>query len=318
MRTREIKALGKRASVICMGSTYFGSAMPEEEVFEVLDAFHALGGSFIDTARAYGEGAAERVIGKWLRARGNREEIVLDTKGGYITKGGEAFTRLNRADVLSHLQASLEALNTDYVDLYWLHRDDPARPVGELVETANALLETGRVRMIGASNWSPRRLREARDYALSHGLRPFDADQPQWSLAQMMTREDDTLYEMDAPLYAFHQETGMPCMAYSSQAKGFFLKLDALGEDGLSDKSRRRYLCPGNLRTFEALRALSSQTGQSVGALALAYLTCQPFPVYPIVGVSRVSQVEALREAGEALLTAEQVQSLHALRESVL
>lgn len=314
MRTREIAALGKRASVISMGSTYFGSAMPDEEVFEVLDAFCALGGSFIDTARAYGEGAAERVIGKWMRARGNREKLVLDTKGGYITRGKEAFTRLSRTDVLGHLQASLEALDTGYVDLYWLHRDDPARPVGELVETANALLETGRVRLIGASNWSPERLREARSYALSHGLRPFDADQPQWSLAQMMTREDDTLYEMDEALYAWHAETGMPCMAYSSQAKGFFIKLDTLGEEGLSEKSRRRYLCPGNLKTFEALREMSRQTGRSVGALALAYLTSQPFPVYPIVGVSRVSQVEALREAGETVLTPDQVRTLHALR----
>ena len=182
------------------------------------------------------------------------------------------------------------------------------------METANALLETGRVRLIGASIWSPERLREARSYALSHGLRPFDADQPQWSLAQMMTREDDTLYEMDEALYAWHAETGMPCMAYSSQAKGFFIKLDTLGEEGLSEKSRRRYLCPGNLKTFEALREMSRQTGRSVGALALAYLTSQPFPVYPIVGVSRVSQVEALREAGETVLTPDQVRTLHALR----
>lgn len=316
MQTRMISALQKRASVIAMGSTYFGSSMPEEQVFEVLDAFCALGGNLIDTARAYGEGAAERAIGRWMRARGNRGSLVLATKGGYITRGRGAFTQLDRAQLLRHLEESLEALDTDSVDLYWLHRDDPERAVGELVETANALLETGRVRLIGASNWSPDRLREARQYALSHGLRPFDADQPQWSLAQMMTREDPTLYEMDDALHAWHCETGTMCMAYSSQAKGFFIKLDALGAEGLSEKSRRRYLCRGNLRTLEALQALSRETGHSVGALALAYLTNQPFDVYPIVGVSSPAQVEALREAGELHLSREQVDRLHALRQA--
>lgn len=318
MRTRMISALGKRASVIAMGSTYFGSSMPEEQVFEVLDAYCALGGNLIDTARAYGEGAAEQTIGRWMQARGNRQSLVLATKGGYVTRGREAFTLLDRAQVLSHLEESLEALSVDSVDIYWLHRDDLSRPVGELVETANALLETGRVRLIGASNWSPSRLREAHEYALAHGLRLFDADQPQWSLAQMITREDPTLYEMDDALHAWHCESGTMCMAYSSQAKGFFLKLDALGAQGLSEKSRRRYLCPGNLRTLDALRALSRETGRSVGALALAYLTSQPFDVYPIVGVSRTEQVEALREAGEVALTPDQAAALHALRAAVL
>ena len=318
MRYRDLAALGKKASVISMGSTYFGSEMPQEQVFDVLDAFYEVGGNFIDTARAYGKGASERVIGRWIRARGNREQIVLDTKGGYVTQNGKAVTQLDRDDVLRHLNESLEALGVEYVDLYWLHRDDTSRPVGELVETANALLEGGRVRMIGASNWSPERLRQARDYALSHGLRPFDADQPQWSLAQMITREDDTLYEMDRALYAWHRESGMICQAYSSQAKGFFIKMDALGEEGLSDKSKRRYLCEGNVRTLNRLRQLSEETGLSVGALGLAYLTSQPFDTFPIVGVSRVEQVAALAEAGDACLSDAQRDELHDLRAQVV
>ena len=133
MRYREVAALGKMASVISMGSTYFGSEMPQEQVFDVLDAFYEVGGNFIDTARAYGKGASERVIGRWIRARGNREQIVLDTKGGYVTQNGKAVTQLDRDDVLRHLNESLEALGVEYVDLYWLHRDDTSRPVGELV-----------------------------------------------------------------------------------------------------------------------------------------------------------------------------------------
>ena len=103
--------------------------------------------------------------------------------------------------MLGHLEAKVQALDKTDPHLYWLHRDYLALAGGRAGgDLANALLETGRVRLIGASNWSPERLREARSYALSHGLRPFDADQPQWSLAQMMTREDDTLYEMDEAL----------------------------------------------------------------------------------------------------------------------
>ena len=121
-----------------------------------------------------------------------------------------------------------------------------------------------------------------------------------------MIVEDPTLVPMDAETYRLHAETGMICAPFSSQAKGFFSKLDALGADGLPDKARRRFLYPENLAIYDRLKALQAQTGYSVGALALAWLTAQPFPVFPLCGATRLSQIEAMKEAGSAVLTPEQ------------
>lgn len=115
---------------------------------------------------------------------------------------------------------------------------------------------------------------------------------------------------MDAEMYRFHLETKLACVPFSSQAKGFFIKLFEGGEAALSSKAKRRFYTPDNLETYEKLVALSRETGYSVGALSLAYLTCQPFDVFPIVGVSKPSQVEALREAGDAQIAVEQAMGL--------
>lgn len=321
MQYRELAPIGRQASVIAMGSTHFGTFVDEAEAYDILDAYQALGGNFIDTARVYGDfdrgivGIAEGVIGRWMRLRGNRDQLILGTKGGHPPKGDMSRHRLDRESLLDDFERSLEALQTDHVDLYWLHRDQVDRPVGDILETLHPLVQSGRALSIGASNWSAARIREANEYALSHGLTPFTADEPQWALAKLMTVEDDTLVHMDQQLYRLHAETGMSCMPYSSQAKGFFIKLFEGGQDSLKPGVRSRYLAEGNLRIYEALADIHARTGASVGALALAFLTGQPFPVFPIVGVSSVSQVEALREGGDAKLNEDDMRALMALTE---
>ena len=118
-----------------------------------------------------------------------------------------------------------------------------------------------------------------------------------------MIVEDPTLVAMDAETYRLHRETGMICVPFSSQAKGFFSKYAELGEAGLPDKAKRRFLSPENMQVYARILEVRAQTGLSVGAIALAYLTCQPFPTFPIAGASRVEQVLALAEAGDASLT---------------
>lgn len=314
MRYRDF--LGRRTSVIVMGSTGIGFDFSQKQSNEFLDAYAALGGNFIDTARVYGDfaagvcGISERAIGNWMAARHNRDSLVIGTKGGHPLLSSMDVGRLDRESLRSDIAESLSDLMTDHVDIYWLHRDDVSRPVGDILETLNGFISSGLTRAIGVSNWSPARIRAANDYAAKNGLVGFTANQPQFSLARQELVEDPTLCQMDTEMYDFHLETGLACIPFSSQAKGFFIKLSESGADALPDKAKRRFLTPDNLAVYDRLLALSHETGYSVGALSLAYLTCQPFDVYPIVGVSRLAQVEALREAGDAVITVEQAMGL--------
>ena len=309
MRYREFG--GKRASVIALGSTDFGGRFPEGQCRDFLDAYESIGGNFIDTARMYGDfinkrlGESEKVIGRWLEGR-DRDAFFVSTKGAHPDVDHMDVGRLSREEITDDFRRSLENLRTDYVDIYWLHRDDVSRPAGDIAETLNALVESGGARRIGVSNWSPARIREVNAYAAAHGLRPLDGNQPRFSLAQQMTVEDPTLYPMDAETYRLHLETGMALVPFSSQAKGFFSKLYELGADALSEKTRRRYYHPENLEIYSRVLEVREQTGLSVGAVALAFLTCQPFPTFPLAGVSSVRQVLALAEAGDAVITPEQ------------
>ena len=312
---------GKKTAAIVLGGGSFGFPLSEEQSFEFMDAYVALGGNFIDTARIYGDlfhgrqGLSEQAIGRWMAARHNRESITLSTKGGHPPLQDMRAGRLGRADLESDLSESLDALQTDYADVYFLHRDDVSRPVGDILETLNRFVADGKVRVLGASNWTAARIAEANDYAAAHGMTGFGADQPQFSLARQALVEDPTLVQMDDELHAFHARTGMPCLCFSSIAKGFFTKLQQVGEAGLPDKAKRRFLTAENLAVYERLLALSRETGHSVHALSIAYLTSQPFDTYPICGSSRLEQVLALKGAGDVRLTAEQVDFLRGFNE---
>ena len=309
---------GKRTSVIALGGALFGSSLSRELSYEILDAYRALGGNFIDTARIYGDipggrlGLSEQVIGQWMQDRGAREEITLGTKGGHPDIRSMHVGRLDAGSLESDLRQSLEALRTDCVDIYYLHRDDTSLSVGSILDTLNRFVADGRVRYLGASNWTAARLREAERYAAEHHMAGFCADQPQFSLARQAAVWDDTTVQMDAGHWAFHRNTGMPCVCYSAQAHGFFTKLRERGEGALDGRMRRQFLSPENADTYERLLRLSRETGHSVHALSLAYLTSQPFDTFAICGTSGTGQVEALREAADLKLSDGQVRFLRA------
>ena len=317
MQYRDWPALGHKVSAIALGSAHFGAKMPEETVFEVMDAYIKLGGNVLDTARIYGDfdlgipGISEKTIGKWLASRMIRDDLVICTKGAHPPWGEFLTPRLDRKSIESDMEESLEALGVPGVELYFLHRDDVNRPVADILESLNGLLEKGKVKLLGASNWSAARILEANAYASSHGLQGFSVNQPQWSLAYQHHVADVTLIQMDRGMYDMHRRTGIVCMPYSSQAQGFFTKLFELGEEGLPAALKHDFLSPENTRRFEAVLKVKEATGLSVGAIALAYLTNQPdFFTLPIVGVSRTAQVEALREAADAQLSPDEVRAL--------
>ncbi|MEF9894938.1 MAG: aldo/keto reductase [Clostridia bacterium] len=317
MLAHKFEALDQKISVLCLGTMNFGDTMTEEESFQVMDAFSQMGGNFIDTARVYGafgpngHGASEKVIGHWIATRNNRERLVIGTKGGHPPIEGERLNRLDKENLTSDLNESLEALAIKTIDIYWLHRDDPTRPVEDILETLNGFVASGKIRSFGTSNWTPERIAQANEAAKRLGIMGFSANQPMWSLADPVVMADKTMCKMDPETYRFHEANGMLCVPYTSQAKGFFPKMAAGGSAWLSGEARERYLSDHNLRLFEATQKIARETGLSESAIALAFLTAQPnFSVSPIVGVSNMEQVDALREASNARLTKDQLNRL--------
>ena len=317
MRYRDWPELGRKVSVLALGTAHFGAKMPEETAFEVMDAYRALGGNVLDTARVYGDfdlgigGISEKTIGKWIASRKAQKDVIVSTKGAHPPWGYFHTPRLDRASILSDMDESLEALGLPGVDLYFLHRDEIGRPVGDILETLNLLTESGKAKLLGASNWTPGRIEEANAYAASHGLKGFSVDQPQWSLAFQHNVQDDTLVQMDRALYDMHRRMKLVCMPYSSQAQGFFTKLYELGEERLPEALKKGFAGPDNTRRYEAVLKVRRETGLSVGAIALGFLIGQAdFFTLPIAGVSRPSQVEALREAADASLPPDAVREL--------
>jgi aryl-alcohol dehydrogenase-like predicted oxidoreductase len=265
--------------------------MPEETAFEVMDAYEKLGGNVLDTARVYGDfdrgiqGTSEKTVGKWIASRKARERVVVSTKGAHPPWDDMTRHRLDRASILSDVEASLEALGLSGVDIYYLHRDEPLRPVGDILETLNALVESGKAGLLGASNWTAARIEEANAYAAAHGLKGFSVNQPQWSLAFQHHVADKTLVQMDRAMFEMHRRTGLACMPYSSQAKGFFIKLFEMGEERLPQALKRDFVSPENFRRYEAVLKAREATGLSVGAISLAFLTGQrDFFTLPIAG----------------------------------
>ena len=298
-----------RVSAIGFGTADFGGKHPEGLARELMDAYVSIGGNFIDTARVYGDfvtprnGESEKIVGRWMTERGNRDRIFLSTKGGHPPFTDLHHSRLSPEEIRGDMAESLEDLQTDHVEIYWLHRDDERRPVGGIMETLQELVEKGYTRMVGVSNWKPERIREANAYAEAHGLVRLAANQPQFSLARQHFFLDSTTRGMDEETWKMHAETGMICCCFTSQAHGYFNRLDKSGEAALTENLRREFDSPENRKILERIRTVQEETHLSVGSIALAWLTSQPFPTFPLAGASRPEHVEALREAGEAVLT---------------
>lgn len=311
MKYREIPGTDLRVSALCLGTAPVGSALDATASHRILDEFVAGGGNFIDTARAYaiwiegGMGVSERVIGAWLKDRGLRDSVIVATKGAHPAWTSMHIPRLARAEITADCEESLRNLGLDVIPLYWLHRDDPARPVADILDTMEGLVKAGKIRHYGCSNWSVARMREADEFARAHHLAGFTANQPMWSLARLNPESlaDPTSHWMDKEMEEYHRASRLPVIPYTAQAKGFFAKLQAAGWDGVDPRLRAAYDNEDNRARFERLQRLARETGQSVSVLALAWLTSQPdFVTIPIVWSGRPEQLQEILQAGDAEL----------------
>lgn len=304
MQTLRLGDHGPTVSELCLGTGGFGTSVPKDTAWAIMDRFAEAGGTFLDTAHVYaawlagGAGASERTIGEWVATRGCRQDVVIGTKGGHPDLATMHISRLAMEDISADLYESLDRLGTDYVDLYWLHRDDASIPVGEIMDALNEHVATGLVRAIGCSNWTPERQKAAAAWTTSHGKVGFCASQIGYSMAWAnpgAAGYAGMLY-MDDVAHAFHRWTGIPVVAYSSQAGGFFSGKYAADDDPSQVANQsvvRTYYSEGNFQRLARAQALAAKYGRTANEVNLAYLMSQPFPVVPIVGSHSEAQIVA-------------------------
>jgi aryl-alcohol dehydrogenase-like predicted oxidoreductase len=302
-------------STLCFGTSQMGTSIGIEASFALLDTYVEHGGNFLDTASVYAnwlteeESVSEKTLGRWLAERGLRDRVLVGTKGGHPDLSTMHISRLSRADIVHDLEASLRNLRRGAIDLYWLHRDDPSRPVGEILEVLDEQARAGKIRCYGCSNWRPARIREAQAYAVQHDLQGFVADQMMWSLARagMSAMADTTMVSMDEEQRRYHLESEMAAIPYSSQANGFYQKMAAgtLAPDALP-----RYRSAENEARFQRVQQLSAEIGLSITQIVLGYLQSQPFPTIPVIGCKTMAHLEDSLTGADVRLSAEQVRYL--------
>lgn len=299
MKTIKLPGVSFHVSAICLGTAYFGSRDSEELAREELDDYYGCGGRFLNTAHEYGGGASERVIGRWLRDRKNRTEMVITTKGGEDI--ARPFARaMRRWELLEDADESLVNLGIDCIDFFLLHIDDPAVPVSEILDTLHDLQQIGKIKHYGCSNWSVERMEEADAYADAHGIERFVMHEIEWNLARRNTvNREMNIKWLDETYIEYHERTKMPVGAYSPMAVGIFSKFASCGSFATCTPGQRKaYDTACNRRMGEKLMALSRQTGYSIVELQIGYLCSQPqaFADFPIIGCSKRSQLqESLR-----------------------
>ena len=306
---QHIPGINKPVSRLALGTAFF-SAADKHRCFELLDQFRSFGGTVVDSGRAYGD--SEAVIGEWLEARRAHGEMLLVTKGAH---GHDAILPAEDFEevVGGELETSLESLHTDGIDLYMLHRDNPAVPVGRIMERLNREVENRRVHALGASNWTYRRVDEANAYALHHGLVGFAVISNNLSLAAPGGPFYPNLVTVDAEGEQWHAATGIPLLSWSSLARGFFTGryTEAIrGGESPDDFSARMIEVYGTEDNRERLRR-AKELGEDLGGytpvqIALAWLLHKPFPVIPVVGPHSCEELRSCADALSIHLTASQ------------
>ncbi len=305
--TVQLGSTGIAVSPLCLGGNVFGWTADEESSTAVLDAYVAAGGNFIDTADGYGDwvegnpaGMSERILGRWMAGRGNRDELVIATKVGRARD----MRGLAAETIRKGAEASLERLGTDRIDLYYAHADDPSTPLEETMAAFDALVREGKVRHVAASNYSAARLAEALRVSDRDGLARYAALQPEYNL---VSRDG---YE--GGLQELCVSEGLACLPYSALASGFLTgKYRPGGPEVESARaaSAGRHL-EGRAGVLDALDEVAAAHSAPVSAVALAWLLAQPGVTAPIASARTPEQLAELLPMAELELSPEELEQL--------
>jgi aryl-alcohol dehydrogenase-like predicted oxidoreductase len=284
-------------SPLCLGSNVFGWTADEATSFRLLDAYVDAGLNFIDTADVYSTwvpgnkgGESESIIGRWMKARGNRDKVVIATKVG--SEMGPSQKGLSKSYIGSAVEASLQRLQTDCIDLYQSHRDDPSTPQQETLGAYEELIRDGKVRTIGASNFTAARLKEALEISAELGLPRYESLQPKYNLY------DRAEYEAEVEPLCRHEEIGV--IPYYGLASGFLTgKYRSEADFGKSVRGGRMaaYLNDRGKRLLAALDEVAARKDATPAQIALAWLMARPGLTAPIASATSVEQLQDIVKA---------------------
>lgn len=311
MNKRQLGKSGLEVSPLCFGGNVFGWTVDEQASFKLLDAFVSAGFDFIDTADVYSRwasgnkgGESEAIIGKWMKQRGNRDKIIVATKVGM--EMGPDKKGLEKSYILRSVEDSLRRLQTDYIDLYQSHQDDPETPLAETLEAYAQLIEQGKVRAIGASNYSAGRLTESLKVSEQNRFPRYESLQPLYNLY------DRADYEKE--LEPICREKGLGVISYYSLASGFLTGKYRSEEDlskSVRGKGVKKYLNERGFRILKALDEVASQHDSTPARIALAWLIARPGITAPIVSATSLEQLNDLVEATKLELDQSSIELLN-------
>jgi aryl-alcohol dehydrogenase-like predicted oxidoreductase len=311
MEKRKLGSAGPEVPVICLGGNVYGWTVAEAEAFRQLDAALDAGLNFVDTADVYSRwvpghkgGESETIIGKWLAKTGKRKDLILATKVG--NEMGEGKKGLKASYIRQAVDDSLRRLQTDYIDVYQAHQDDRDTPLEETLGAFSELVKQGKVRYIGASNYSGARLTEALETSGNHGLASCVSLQPHYNLIEREQYETDLL-----PVVKKYQLGVIP---YFSLAAGFLTGKYRSQRD--TEKAARgalvqKYLNDRGFAVVTALDEVANAQGSTPARVALAWLLAQPGITAPIASATNERQLTDLVEAAKLKLPAESIQKLN-------
>jgi len=311
MKTRKLGGSGLEVSPICLGGNVFGWTADEPASFAILDAFVGAGFNFVDTADVYSRwvpghkgGESETVLGNWFKRSGRRQQVILATKVGIEMAPDKK--GLSKTYILRGVEDSLQRLQTDYIDLYQSHIDDLAIPLEETLGAYDQLIKQGKVRAIGASNYSAERLAVALKASKEHGLPRYQCLQPHYNLYERAGYEREL-----EPLCV---KEGIGVIPYFALASGF-LTGKYRSENDLSKGPRgqmvKKYLDERGFRILAALDKVAAQVQATPGKVAIAWLIARPSITAPIASATSVEQLKDLVDAANLRLDEESIKALN-------
>lgn len=316
MKYKEIPYVDKKVSRI-----FFGTAMEPfmrgEDCGALLDAVYEMGVNSFDSARAYGK--AEQSLGRWLAERSMRERVILLSKCAHpdLVTGQK---RVSEKDIRADFEESSRCLNTDFIDIYLLHRDDPEVAAGELIETFNAMHAEGKIGAFGGSNWTHERIEEANEYAYKHNLIPFAVSSPNFGLAEQVGDPwGGGCVSVSGPqgeaARRWYCEKQMPLIAYSSLAHGMFSgKVKSTDSERiaelLDEPAVRGYACDANFERLRRCEELAAKKGCAVSQIAMAWIYGQDLNTFAVVSSTKPERMQSNIDALDIELTQEELRYL--------
>jgi aryl-alcohol dehydrogenase-like predicted oxidoreductase len=312
MQKRTLGHSGLSVAPLCFGGNVFGWTSNEKTSFDILDAFTGAGFNFVDTADVYTRwiegnkgGESETIIGNWFARSGKRKDVVLATKCG-MDMGADG-KGLSKAHILKSVEGSLKRLQTDYIDLYQSHADDETVPQEETLAAYDTLVKSGKVRAIGASNFTAARLDSAVAVAQKNGLPVYASLQPEYNLYD---RE-----KFEAELAGVCQKHGIGVIGYYSLARGFLsgkYRSEAdLGKSPRGGSVQKNYFNDRGWRILKALDEVADDAGANQTQVAIAWLIAQPLVTAPIASATSVAQLDDLMKAAQLNLGANALSKLN-------